>query len=143
MAAWRLFHGTKTAPFPGFRRCKTVVLGVFLGEATADAGAERECAKQTGAMGLAHWLLGRSSAMWVWVKKGHPKWNPSKWKQGPKPAVPWWCNFEPYPCGNMFSSYRRRYRGICTALLCKVFGFKAGLHFWTSDDVKPRKSGSI
>ena len=24
----------------------------------------------------------------------YPKWNPGKWKHGPKPAVPWWLNFE-------------------------------------------------
>ena len=27
--------------------------------------------------------------MWLWVKNGYPKWNPGKWNQGPKPAVPW------------------------------------------------------
>ena len=25
-----------------------------------------------------------------------PKWNPDKWKQGLKAAVPWWFNFDPY-----------------------------------------------
>ena len=28
----------------------------------------------------------------------YPKWNPGKWNQGLKPAVPWWFNFDPYPC---------------------------------------------
>ena len=27
------------------------------------------------------------------------KWNPGKWKHGPKLAVPWWFNFNPYPDG--------------------------------------------
>ena len=26
-----------------------------------------------------------------------PKWNPGEWKEGLKPAVPWQCNFDPYP----------------------------------------------
>ena len=34
---------------------------------------------------------------WLWVKNRYPKWNPSKWKHGPKPAVPLWFNFDPYP----------------------------------------------
>ena len=29
---------------------------------------------------------------WLWVKNRYPKWNPSNWKHGPKPAVPWWFN---------------------------------------------------
>ena len=33
------------------------------------------------------------------VKNRYPNWNPSKWKHGPKPAVPWF-NFDPYPKGN-------------------------------------------
>ena len=33
----------------------------------------------------------------VWVKSQYPKWNPGKWKHGPKPAVPSWFNFDPYP----------------------------------------------
>ena len=31
-------------------------------------------------------------------QKMYPKWNPGNWKRGPKPAVPWWFNFDPYPC---------------------------------------------
>ena len=34
---------------------------------------------------------------WLWVKNRYPKWNPSKWKPGPKPVVPWWFHFDPYP----------------------------------------------
>ena len=34
-------------------------------------------------------------------KIGTPKWNPGKWKHGPKPAVPWWLNFDPYPCDGL------------------------------------------
>ena len=33
----------------------------------------------------------------LWVKNRYPKWNPGTWKHGPKPAVPWLLNFEPYP----------------------------------------------
>ena len=29
--------------------------------------------------------------IWVWVKNRYPKWNPGKWKQGLKPAVPGGC----------------------------------------------------
>ena len=36
---------------------------------------------------------------WLWVKNRHPKWNAGTWKHGPKPAVPWWFNFDPYPNG--------------------------------------------
>ena len=25
--------------------------------------------------------------IWLWLKKPLPKWNPGKWKHGPKPAV--------------------------------------------------------
>ena len=35
---------------------------------------------------------------WVWVKIKYPKWIPSKWNHGLKPAVAW-CNFDPYPTG--------------------------------------------
>ena len=34
---------------------------------------------------------------WPWVKNRYHKWNPVKWKEGLKPAVPWWFNFDPYP----------------------------------------------
>ena len=38
------------------------------------------------------------SVRWLWVKnRVPPKWNPGKWKQGLKPAVPCWFNFDPYP----------------------------------------------
>ena len=38
------------------------------------------------------------TAIWSWLKKPVPKWNPGKWKHGPKPAVcPWLFNFEPHP----------------------------------------------
>ena len=30
-------------------------------------------------------------------KIGTAYWNPGKWKHGPKIAVPWWFNFDPYP----------------------------------------------
>ena len=40
--------------------------------------------------GLSH---PKSIVKWLWVKNRYPKWNPSKWKQGPSPAVPWWFNF--------------------------------------------------
>ena len=33
----------------------------------------------------------------LWVKNRYPNWNPSKWKHGPKPVVPWWFNFDPNP----------------------------------------------
>ena len=33
----------------------------------------------------------------VWVKNRYPKWGPCKWENGPKPAVPWWFDFDPYP----------------------------------------------
>ena len=26
--------------------------------------------------------------IWLWVKSMYPKWNPGKWKHGPKPVVP-------------------------------------------------------
>ena len=35
--------------------------------------------------------------IWLWVKNRYHKWNPAKWKEGLKPAVPWWFNFDPYP----------------------------------------------
>ena len=36
--------------------------------------------------------------MWLWIKKPVPKWNPGKWKHGPKPAKPLLFNLEPQPC---------------------------------------------
>ena len=30
-------------------------------------------------------------------KNRYPKWNPGKWKHGPKPAYPLLFNFEPHP----------------------------------------------
>ena len=36
-------------------------------------------------------------SIWLWVKIRYPKWNPGKWKHGPKPAVFWWFHFGPYP----------------------------------------------
>ena len=35
--------------------------------------------------------------IWLWIKTRCPKWNPGKWKHGPKPAVPWLFGFDPYP----------------------------------------------
>ena len=43
------------------------------------------------------WLL-RNDFWWLKNKNGvTPFWNPSKWNQGLKPAVPWCFNFDPYP----------------------------------------------
>ena len=39
----------------------------------------------------------RPKPIWTRVKNRYPKWHPSKWKHGPKPAVSWWINFGPYP----------------------------------------------
>ena len=39
----------------------------------------------------------------MWVKNRYPKWNPCKWKQGLKPAVPWTFNFDPYPYEQLLS----------------------------------------
>ena len=33
-------------------------------------------------------------------KIGTPNDYPGKWKHGPTPVVPWWFNFNPYPCCN-------------------------------------------
>ena len=41
--------------------------------------------------------LRKRKCKWLWVKNRYPKWNPGKWKHGPKLAVPWWLNFDPYP----------------------------------------------
>ena len=43
-------------------------------------------------------LFDLSPLLWLWVQSRYPKWNPSKGKHGPKPAVPWWFNFDPYSC---------------------------------------------
>ena len=45
---------------------------------------------------------GKPSAASGDIKNRYPKWNPSKWKHGPKPAVPWWLNFDPYPYRSSF-----------------------------------------
>ena len=37
------------------------------------------------------------SPTWLWVKDWYLKWNPGTWKQGLKPGVPWWFNFDPCP----------------------------------------------
>ena len=31
-----------------------------------------------------------ASQKWLWVKNRYLKWNPGKWKHGPKPAIPFW-----------------------------------------------------
>ena len=36
---------------------------------------------------------------WLWLQKPVHKWNPGKWKHGPKPAYPPLFNFEPHPNG--------------------------------------------
>ena len=36
--------------------------------------------------------------IWLWIKNRYPKWHPGKWKQRLKFVVPWWFNFDPYPC---------------------------------------------
>ena len=35
--------------------------------------------------------------IWPWVKNAYRKWNPGKWNQRLKPAVPLWFYFDPYP----------------------------------------------
>ena len=36
----------------------------------------------------------------LWIKNGYPFWNPSKWNQRLKPAVPWCFHFDSYSfCG--------------------------------------------
>ena len=40
------------------------------------------------------------------VKNRYAKWNPGKWQHGPKPAVPWWFNFDPHPSENSGRSLR-------------------------------------
>ena len=35
--------------------------------------------------------------IWLWVKNAYPKWNPGRWNQRLKPAVPWWLYFDQYP----------------------------------------------
>ena len=42
--------------------------------------------------------------IWQWVKNRYPKWNPGKWKEGLKPAVPRRLHFEPYPFEEMLST---------------------------------------
>ena len=32
------------------------------------------------------WVPVDGNAMWLWLKKPVPQWNPAKWKHGPKPA---------------------------------------------------------
>ena len=41
---------------------------------------------------------GRGFRSTGWSRMGTCKWNPGKWKHRPKPAVPWWFNFDPHPC---------------------------------------------
>ena len=46
--------------------------------------------------GLCEFLCGRIP-IWLWLKKMVPKWNPGKWKHGPKPAQALQFHCEPYP----------------------------------------------
>ena len=48
---------------------------------------------------------------WVWVKNRYPEWNPSKWQQRLKPAVPWRFNIDPYPCvcASLFFGWSNRF----------------------------------
>ena len=55
---------------------------------------------------------------WLWVKSRHPKWNPGKWKHGPKPAVPWWFISDSYPnAGVIKKPAFREERQLAEALL--------------------------
>ena len=47
-------------------------------------------------------------------KSMYPKWNPGKWKHGPKPAVHWWFDFDPHPCGG--NSFPARHSSPFTRL---------------------------
>ena len=44
-------------------------------------------------------MLSKTESIWVWVKNRYTKWNPGKWTQRLKPAVPLWLHFDPYPYG--------------------------------------------
>ena len=70
-----------------------------------------------------------------WLKEPVPKWNPGKWKHGPKPAKPLLFNFEPYPysgdilsvlltgwCGSTGRSLRNRGAELCGSKCSRTFG---------------------
>ena len=73
-----------------------------LAESTGDIVAEF----QRLAEGARRAVQDMKGVMRLWVKSMYPKWNPVKWKHGPKPAVPWWFNFDPYPYLRCFLLYR-------------------------------------
>ena len=50
------------------------------------------------------------------------QWNSGKWQHGPKPAVPWWFNFDPHPLHSRLSVKTRR---------------GAKVHLWKSIESKP------
>ena len=74
---------------------------------------------------------------WLWVKNRYHKWTPVEWKEGLKPAVPWWINFDPYPhvatepdsgsgghvLGNLWSTPRRGQEGNSLTTKAKVITF--------------------
>ena len=46
----------------------------------------------------------RKKLTWLWVKNGYPFWNPSKWNQELRPAVPWWFYLDTYPHPDKFKN---------------------------------------
>ena len=54
-------------------------------------------AQSDGPLGACVVAVRWGCSKWLWVKNMYTKWNAGKWKHGPKPAVPWWFNFDPYP----------------------------------------------
>ena len=68
--------------------------------------------------------------IWLWVNNfWYHKWNPVKWKEALKPAVPWWFNFDPYPYWSQGM--------MCFPVLVKQIG-----GFWIGSQKKPSGSST-
>ena len=61
-------------------------------DAVPSAGEERQLE-----LHLLHSAPRKHENIWLWLKNPVPKWNPGKWKHGPKLAYPLLFNFEPHP----------------------------------------------
>ena len=74
--------------------------------------------------------------MWLSVRNGYPFWNPSKWNQGLKPAVPLGFSFDPY----RVSPRSRRSPRTEVQAQARVSGF---LHSdWSKGDTRPQNKTS-
>ena len=76
--------------------------------------------------------LEKEISIWLWVKNVYPTWNPGKWKHGPKPAVLWWFNCDPYP-----------YPGLCRKRMDPPISWPEAENLSAKHSGKTRRRGGL